>query len=168
MFIAHFPTGYIGARAIEKLCPTVAVTLRLSISRLFIIGNVIPDVDMLYFYLIDHRAHHHHLYWTHLPVFWITLYLMTLAFALVIRSKTMVALGSALFSGIILHLLLDTPMGGVAWLYPYSTTLIYLTTVPARYSWWVLNFIFHWTFLTEVLICIVAGTLLYSKHRFKT
>ncbi|VTR68827.1 hypothetical protein DESC_720205 [Desulfosarcina cetonica] len=25
---------------------------------------------MIYFYIFDHRQHHHHTYWTHIPLYW--------------------------------------------------------------------------------------------------
>ena len=58
MFIAHLPSGYIFAKAIlarykfEKISTkTVIVTMML--------GAVFPDIDLVYFFLIDHQQVHH-------------------------------------------------------------------------------------------------------------
>ena len=66
VFFAHAPAGYLAshvfgrehARAITIAC---------------IVGALCPDVDMLWFYFVDHAAVHHHRYWTHIPFFWAVL-----------------------------------------------------------------------------------------------
>ncbi len=168
MFIAHLPAGYIGACAIDHFVAREEPAMRLWFFRLFIIGSILPDVDVLYFYLVDHGAHHHHMYWTHLPFFWIVLYAVALGTALVARSRALALLTTSFMAGILLHLILDTPMGGLAWIYPYSDNLIYLTTVPARYNWWVWNFIMHWTFISELIVCFIAGALYLHRNECKT
>ena len=73
MLIAHLPAGYLlskGMLAMEHLHHLSAQTKR----RLVVAGMagaIFPDIDLLYFYLIDHRQHGHHSYWTHLPLFWV-------------------------------------------------------------------------------------------------
>ena len=168
MFIAHLPAGYIGACAIEHCVAREAPAIRLWVFRLFIIGSMLPDVDVFYFYIVDHCAHHHHRYWTHLPFFWIAFYVIALVTAIVSRSRALALFATSLAAGILFHLILDTPMGGLAWFYPYSDNLIYLTTVPAQYNWWVWNFILHWTFISELIVCCIAGALYFYRNERKT
>lgn len=115
-----------------------------------------PDFDLAYFYLIDNRAHNHHSYWTHTPVYWLLIYCIGLAVAFAIDSYRLLSTVSAVFMGIILHLLLDTVTGGIRWQFPFSNHYYALIDVPAVHQWWILNFVFHWTFVIELLITGLA------------
>lgn len=163
MFIAHLPSGYIAAYCLEDHFQP-----RDRRSRFWglLIGSILPDVDMLYFYLIDREATHHHLYWTHLPVFWLSVCLAGIAIGAVLGNRSLTVFVTALFAGTLLHLFLDTPLGGVAWLYPFSAQLYHWVTIPATWNWWVWNFVFHWTFLFEVAICAWAA-LLFVRRRHR-
>jgi inner membrane protein len=161
MFIAHLPAGYIGA------CLLTRRSTKEQRRRLFVpllIGSIFPDVDMLYFYLIDRGRHHHHHYWTHLPVFWLASLIGLLLVALLFRSSRLALVGSSFVAGVFLHLVLDTPFAGIAWLYPFSDHNFYLVSVPATRSWWVWSFVFHWSFLFEIAICI-AAVIFYFRRR---
>jgi inner membrane protein len=46
--------------------------------------------------------------------------------------------------------------GGIRWFWPLSDSSLVLAHVPAGRSWWVWNFVLHWTFLMEVLVCAAA------------
>jgi len=62
MFIAHLPAGYMlskGVVALGHLRRLGEQTKRRLIAA-GMIGAIIPDIDLLYFYLIDHRQHGHH------------------------------------------------------------------------------------------------------------
>jgi inner membrane protein len=161
MFIAHLPSGYLsGCYASGFFSPN----FRKSIFSGFLVGSILPDIDVLYFYLIDHGRHHHHHYWTHLPVFWVASLALGLSIALLRRDRILAMFASALFLGTFLHLLLDTPFAGVAWAYPLSSHLFHLVTVPATRNWWVLSFVLHWSFLFELVICFWAlGLFLYRR-----
>lgn len=161
MFIAHLPAGYIGACFLTQ--GSTAQRKR-DLFLPFVIGNVFPDVDMLYFYFIDHGRHSHHHYWTHLPIFWLAALIGLLIAALLFRSSRIALVSSAFVAGVFLHLVLDTPFAGISWLYPFSDHSFYLLTVPATRSWWVWSFVFHWSFLFEIAICI-AAIILYLRRR---
>ena len=161
MFIAHLPAGYIGACLLTR---DSAAEQRRLLFVPFIVGSVFPDVDMLYFYLIDYGRHLHHHYWTHLPVFWLASLVGLLLVALLFRSSTIALVGSAFVAGVFLHLLLDTPFAGISWLYPFSDHSFYLVSIPATRSWWVWSFVFHWSFLFEIAICIAAVILFFRRR----
>lgn len=157
MFIGHVPANYLAACAADSATSSTFLKPFRSLAfNMFVLAGMIPDLDMIYFYLLDNRSHHHHLYWTHIPFCWLILYAVCCLIALLRKSRKLFIASTAFFLGILLHLLLDTPMGGVAWDYPLSSALHYWTTVPARYDWWVWNFLFHWTFISELVICSIA------------
>ncbi len=161
MFIAHLPAGYICGCA---LTDRVSERARKGRFISFLIGSVFPDVDMLYFYLIDHGRHHHHHYWTHLPIFWLAVLALSATIGTLLRTKRFVWIAASFVGGIFLHFILDTPFAGICWLYPLSDQNFYLITVPATRSWWVWSFVFHWSFLFEIAICIAAAVLLFRRR----
>jgi len=58
MFIAHLPAGYLGGLALAR---RAGAQLRRRVILAFMLGSVLPDIDMLYFYLLDDgRTLHHH------------------------------------------------------------------------------------------------------------
>jgi len=146
MVIAHLPAGYILSRAFKAswLAPAV------------MIGSLMPDIDLIYFYTIGQRAVIHHEYPTHMPVFWLCLALAAWPI-LAITAPRLVAIIPAFIGGVLLHLALDSITGSVHWLTPFSDHTTTLVKVTARYEPWLLNFIIHWTFVLEIAVCAVAG-----------
>lgn len=156
MLIAHLPAGWLLAR---RMAPRLARDARES-RRLVILGlaaSVLPDVDLLYFYLADGRGTLHHDYWTHVPAFWPVLLTLAAATMLLARMRVPWRDFAVVLAGVSLHLVLDTVAGGIAWLYPWDLTRFVLAEVPARFDWWVWNFVLHWTFLPEVAIVAWAA-----------
>lgn len=169
MFIAHLPAGYLLGRKLVRHHPatrTGSASAPLALLAAVLIGSVFPDVDLLYFYLIDGRRHHHHSYWTHLPIFWL---LLTPPLWLLARSPQRQAMVLLFVAGVLLHLILDSITGSIAWRCPVDCTGLHLVTVTARYQPWWLNFILHWTFILELLIILLAGiTLLLDRRRSRS
>ena len=62
--------------------------------------------------------------------------------------------------GVFIHLILDSVAGGILWLYPFSDLSYALIKVPSRYSFWVLNYVFHWVFYLEIFLVLTALYLL--------
>lgn len=146
MIIAHLPSGYILGRhwaAAPMVLPAA------------VLGGILPDFDMIWFYGIDDRAIHHHRYWVHAPGFWAMIALVTLpAIALFARRFLMAAL--AFFGALLLHICLDTIAGDIMWGWPFSTDFTHLITIPARFDAWVLNFVLHPVFALELAIWAYA------------
>lgn len=159
MLIAHLPAGYLVAQGFSSLRVKGIVPVAL-------LGSIFPDLDMFYFYLVDNRQHHHHSYWTHFPSIWILLMILSACW-LYFRRQSGTAVLMLVFSvsGFI-HLLLDSVMGDIPWLAPYSTQFYALFTVPANFKPWWMSFILHWTFLFEVAI-IIAAAVLFIRNRKK-
>lgn len=160
MLIAHLPAGYI----LGKLLTHINPSQRPQHWLLFFVctGAVLPDIDFLYFHLIDNRQHHHHSYWTHYPITWISLALLS---SLLIKLKLRwsgIWYVVYLSSGGILHVILDSFAGSIRWLIPFSSEGFSLFTVNPGFTPWWLNFILHWVFLIELIILLIAAVL-YRK-----
>lgn len=154
MITAHLPSGYLLARGAGWRGPVMVAAL---------VGAVWPDLDLLFFYVVDDRAFHHHRYWVHAPAFAIAVtLLLTLSHW---RWPAGFALLLAFSCGWGLHILLDSVAGDIMWLWPHSTQLFALFTVPATQANWVLSFLLHWTFLAELVIWAAALTLLYRRRQ---
>ncbi len=161
MIIGHAPSGYLLAYFLRNSFTGLA----LKPSTLFaaaIIGALIPDLDMLYFHLIDHRQHHHHSYFTHYPIFWLSLWLLSVLWVKVNQKSKNAVLAVVFCSAGFLHLFLDSIVDDIWWLAPFVDRSYAMFTVPALYKPWWLNFIFHWSFFLELALWIYA-IYLYRK-----
>lgn len=159
MFIGHLPAGYVLTKTVQKNIKTS--------KYLFIglIGSILPDIDMLYFYLIDNRQSLHHSYWIHIPFYWLIIGVLAFAIIWLFKKKEYYLAATIFFANIFLHLMLDTIVGKVEWFYPFTEYAYFLFDVPAVYDFWGYNFIFHWTFLFEIAVIVWAGYILF-KERF--
>lgn len=155
MFIAHAPAGYIFSLVADKIISRNRFESR-TIVLCGLIFSVLPDFDMLYFYTIDNRQNLHHYYWTHIPIFWIFISLLVIAVSITIRNRIILICGLMLMLQSMIHMALDSVVGGILWLYPIDSTAYALFTVPAQFSHWILNFVFHWTFIIELGIVALA------------
>jgi hypothetical protein len=129
-----------------------------------LLGSIFPDFDWFYFLWIDHREHHHHTYWTHLPIVWISLTLASLLWMRLRRDSALPKLAFMFSLNGFLHLVLDTFTGPVWWLAPFSNESYSLFTISQYYHPWWLNFILHWSFLLEVAL-VAAAVVVYVKDR---
>ncbi|MEM8949673.1 MAG: metal-dependent hydrolase [Pseudomonadota bacterium] len=155
MFIAHAPAGYIAAKFAQKTISKNEFETKL-ILACGMFFSILPDFDMIYFYTIDNRQNLHHSYWTHIPVFWISCSLLVFLVSMLFRSRTIYLCGLMLMLATMVHLILDSVAGGILWLYPIDSTAYTLIDVPAQYGHWILNFVFHWSFLLELGILALA------------
>ena len=153
MLTAHLPSGYCLAKLAKYQRLAFAAAL---------VGSVFPDLDMLFFHLVDNKSIHHHRYWVHIPLFWGIL----AAFALPLLWRTNYRVPAiAFFAALGIHLVLDSVGGGIMWLAPFSDYLWSLIIVPATQSHWVLSYLFHWTFLLEIMIWLLAAYLMFWRPR---
>lgn len=167
MFFAHLPAGYLIGRAILRRAPEMRGTWIVTAAM---VGGIFPDLDLLYLYLVDATPQHHHTYWTHLPAAWLGISLLTMIAARHRSNAFRLGLLSFML-GWISHLLLDTLVGHIWWLYPLSGQSFALAEVENRYQPWWMNFILHWTMLCELVIIAVAAwvevksPLIFSRFR---
>ena len=119
-----------------------------------------PDLDVLWFYLIDGGQTHHHDFITHRPALWASIALIGHA----LRKTPLFAFGLA---GVA-HVALDTIVGRVNWGWPLWDLPVTLVTVPATHDWWVMSFLTHWTFAIEIALTALALTIAmranFGKH----
>lgn len=166
MFIAHMPAGYI---CTHKLLQTMGYTEKdsyyLRFMILGIIASIFPDADLLYFYFIDNRQHIHHSYWTHIPIFWVGILLLSVVVARILKNKALMSASIIFTANAFLHTVLDTMIGGIMWLYPLNHEYITVFSVSPRYRWWIWNFLIHWTFVFEILIIVGAGRIFLHSRK---
>lgn len=158
MITAHLPSGYILAHALPA-APFVFPAA--------ILGAILPDFDLIWFYFIDNRAIHHHRYWVHAPGFWLMLAAVGIPLIRQFAARFLPA-ALAFLTAILLHIVLDTLAGSIMWLWPFSNELYVLIDVPATQSHWILSFLLHWTMLAELLIWIVAFILFFRRPSVRT
>lgn len=150
MFLAHLPAGYLLTKEIQRGMHEAKYLW------VGLVASVLPDIDLLYFYFVDHRQTLHHEYWTHLPIFWLTLWAVIVIGNLRFKNRIVTMVSHIFFLNVFLHLVLDTFVGGIAWLYPLGAQDIFLVTVPATHDFWVLSFLTHWSFFVEIAIIVWA------------
>lgn len=159
MFIAHLPAGYLVGRAARRAGAggTMAAAL---------IGSILPDLDLFYFYLVDGRQHHHHSYWIHYPVVWVGLAGASALWLALTRRQSRRAWQAFILclSGLV-HIALDGVVGDVMLFAPFSHRFYALAHVEALYSPWWLNFLLHWSFAIELAITGAALWLLARECR---
>ncbi|MBU2710008.1 metal-dependent hydrolase [Zooshikella harenae] len=155
MFIAHLPAGYLISKYwVSKFNENKDNGKLLLAIGLF--SSILPDLDLIYFYWIDNQLHSHHTYWSQIPVFWLGLFLVLLLISTVTQKQIIKHIIVIAASCIILHLILDTVVGDILWLYPFNNIPYALFHINPKYRWWVLNFFLHWSFLFEIGIILVA------------
>lgn len=160
MFIAHLPAGYLAA----DLIASIKDQDRRGLIAVGLIASILPDTDLLWFYLVDNRQTAHHEYVFHWPLFWISIAFVVWAISWItdqrwIRPYILMAL-----IGSLLHMMLDSFAAEIYWLRPFSEFHLNAVKVPARFEWWVWNFILHWTFAVELAICATA-ILVYRRRK---
>lgn len=156
MFIAHAPAGFLVATTLLKHVKHLSASPCLVIGA-GMLGALAPDFDIVWFYGVDHRQVNHHRYFTHWPVFWIGLLLAAALWRHWAPQKKAALLMLVFCLGGVLHMILDSLVGGIWWLAPVVDRSYALFEVPAVTKPWWLNFFIHWSFGVEILICAWAA-----------
>ncbi|HAO19498.1 MAG TPA: hypothetical protein DCQ37_02745 [Desulfobacteraceae bacterium] len=169
MFIGHIPAGYLSTKVLLKVAAKYDLSNDQKKWLLYtgILASILPDFDMLYFNFIDNMKHLHHGYWTHIPFFWACIFVVWYILSFAVRSIPFGLYGYVILINIFLHLFLDTIVGKVRWLYPFSAYDVVIFNIPSVYKWWVWNFVFHWTFLFEIGLVLIAAFFIVRSLRFK-
>ena len=166
MIVGHIPAGYVLSKiSYSRFSHLVGSYPTYMFWGLF--GSIAPDLDMFYFHLIDHRQTHHHKYFSHFPILWLSLLVVAAILCLSKSYREKYGIYALMFSASgFCHLILDTIVGDIWWFAPFIDQPYALATVPAIYQPWWLNFIFHWSFLLELVAVGWAAWLWkYSPHR---
>lgn len=167
MFLAHIPAGYVVSKTLlshfrEEQSKTKWLMC------LGLLGSVLPDIDMFYFYLIDKQQHGHHSNWTHIPSYWIALLGISCLAAAIYKSRTLVVTSRIFITCVLLHLVLDSFTGGdIKWLHPFNHSYLSICSIPAENCYWIWNHLLHWTASVELLIISIAGLTFWKTRSLK-
>lgn len=161
MFFAHLPAGYLIGRAILRRVPENRGTWILTAAM---VGGLFPDLDLVYLEWLERTSRHHHTYWTHLPVAWLGAGLFA---AITSRHRDRAfRLGVFAFMlGGMSHLVLDSFIGDIWWLYPISGQPFSLENL---FQPWRTDFILNLTMLCELFIVAAAAWLEIKSPRIFT
>lgn len=162
MLIAHLPSGYLVGALAERFAPPGAPVVMAAA----LVGSVAPDIDMIWFHLVDSRTHHHALP-THWPLAWAAAGALALVVARVAAPRWLPAV-AAFFAAVMLHMVLDTVAAPTRWLAPFSAREFELFRVPETHGHWIASFVLHWTFLIELAIGLAAFALWLGRRPRKT
>ena len=122
-----------------------------------ILAGVAPDVDVLFAGLAEHRGSI-----LHTPFFWMVCAAGVALLAIPIRQRRrlLLHLAFAILIGAATHLLLDAIFVGVKVLYPLSDEYFRMRPpISLRYDNWIINYMLHPIFLTEIYVCVGAAML---------
>ena len=152
MLIAHLPVGYVIGRVASQRFGTLPRSQWAAV----LVGSVIPDIDMLWFWSADHRQHNHHSYFTHWPAFWLFVWLAGLTIRHW-RPASLSAVGLHLFAlGTLSHMVMDSIAAPIMWFQPFSGRWVEMVHVPASPHGSLYALMTHWTFGLELFICAIA------------
>jgi hypothetical protein len=162
MIIAHLPAGYILSKLAYKRFASHIGNYR-AFMGWGLFGALAPDMDLLYYHLMDHRRTLHHKYLSHYPVVWLTLIAVAIGFFMLKNKRQTIGCYSLIFaiSGF-LHLILDTVVGNIWWLAPFIDHPFSLVTLPRHFHPWWLNMMLHWSFIIELII-VACGVWLWVR-----
>lgn len=126
-----------------------------------ILAGVAPDVDVLFAGITEHRGSI-----VHTPFFWVicTAGVALLAIVFRQRQRLLLHLALAILLGAATHILLDAIFVGVKLLYPLSDEYFRMRPpISSRYDNWIINYLLHPIFLTEIYTFV--GAVMLWRHR---
>lgn len=173
MILGHIPAGYIFSKLTHEHTSDSIGNYH-TFLWWGILGAIAPDLDLLRFYFVDHGRVHHHEYFTHYPLVWLSLIILSITLLAWKAKRRPLSCYMLIFSisGFI-HLALDTIGGDIWWLAPFVDRSFSLITILPRFHIWQLNFLLHWSFTLELVLVVWAiwlwsgGTTLLSHNASK-
>lgn len=163
MMFAHLPASYVAANVAKPLWDRdLSGRERQVVYVTGIAAGIFPDLDGLFLPIREHRAS-----LLHTPIFWLGLCAAIMVLALIFRQRRafLASLAIVLLMGAWLHLLLDALFVGVRLFAPLSDEYFrFRGPISWRYDNWVVNYVLHPIFLTEVYVFVVAGATYQTKQ----
>lgn len=129
MVFAHGPGSFLSVYALKKWWGknvSEKNTKRLYLVGLFL--GIAPDFDILYTLFID-GTHHHHEYITHTPFFYILCAGLLYSIGRLSRKNLIQVFSKVFLIATLSHMVFDSFMGSIQWLYPFSMQLIGLNSL---------------------------------------
>lgn len=167
MFLAHLPASYLLSCSLLAL-PAAADLPHDQKRRLLITGTlagILPDLDVLYFYLLSNQHIGHRAFPSHWPQLWLLMCILVAVATTMLRNREWFWHNWFLLSGVQLHFLLDTIAGPIRWLAPFNHTRFTLFHVPRQPGWWVWSYVVHFSAWLEVILIVAAAWLAWHTHR---
>ena len=163
MVFGHLPFGYITGKILYARFKKYPISTH-TFTLFAMSGAIAPDTDLLYYYLIDYfiipSPHRHHEYFTHFPIFWLTLLLISTLWLLLGKNHSKYpALSFVVALGGFCHMILDTVTGSVFWLAPFLYTPFTFKTNHSGE----MHYLTQWGFGLELCIIVWAIYLWYSS-----
>ena len=157
MTFGHLSAGYITSKLLFKEFKHQSVYAK---AFMFwgLFGSIAPDFDVLYSLTADHIPVNHHAYFSHFPLFWLALLLMSLFWLQLHRHRNQNPASAFIFSlnGFI-HTILDTVTGEIWWLAPFVNKPFSLAAERSEIPYFT-----DWTFGIELFLLLLAISL-WSK-----
>jgi inner membrane protein len=162
MIFGHLPGSYITMTLTERLWRR-DLTLQEAkvVYACGILAGVAPDVDVLFAGITDHRGSI-----VHTPFFWVICATGVALLAIPFRQRQSLLqhLALAILIGAATHILLDAIFVGVRLLYPLSNEYFRMRPpISSRYDNWIINYLLHPMFLTEIYT--FAGAIMLRRQR---
>ena len=159
MLFAHGPLGaLLSDRSIRmwwkgKITPRQKWILLL----LGFIGGIFPDVDLLYYYLVDastpHREFITHSFFIYVAVF-VVLYFVAAVF---VKKPVFKMAVMIFFIGVVSHLAVDSILAEVSWFFPFSRRLYGLSNFSALRPWlFSVNFALEFVFTGLFFLLLIS------------
>jgi inner membrane protein len=129
-----------------------------------LLASVFPDIDLIYFYRVDH-SQDHHAYLPHLPLAWLAAFATGAAVLRLTRASRCTGSGWAWSRSTSTCISSSTRLQAESvGSGRFSERELVLTYVAARYRPWYLNFVLHWTFALEPLTVLAAAIMLMQRR----
>ena len=183
MIVGHIPAGYIAGHFLQKWVSDPIQQKR--IMKVSLVGSILPDVDMLYFYWVD-KSHDHHIFYSHIPACYAVLIPVFVLGRLHTSLRSIGNLAITLWFALMLHAVLDTVVSGILWQFPFVARhedflihivdkkaipniwhykQVYLEFFGLKLEGWVFNLLVHWSAILEYGICAFALCLLRKRKK---
>ena len=158
MFFAHIPAGYLlsqgllNIRAAQRLTPNTQRKLLAT----GLVASVLPDLDLVYFYLEACCRGGHRVLPSHWPMLWLGVALLVTLVAWIARRKDWLWYNLFLLANVQLHFLLDTVAGPIRWFHPFDPSYFTWIYVERKPGWWVWSYLTHISMIIELSIVVAA------------
>jgi len=149
MYLAHLPSGYLLGKFLQN---KLKVDKYLPYS---LIGSIAPDFDLIYAEIVNYPYDHRYLP-THTLFAWLAGLLLFLMLRKLLSLKLDIKVLIFFFSGVLTHLILDTIVGEIMWLYPFNRTFFGILKLREN---------FYWVVLAEFLVIFPSIWLLYKNFQ---
>lgn len=160
MIFSHAPAGFIATFATRYFWNKKLTKKQTYILYLIgIIAGIFPDIDVIYYYLINASTRHRELI-THSPFFYILIWIILYIIAYLTKKQILKSLGLIIFTSSLSHFILDSITTGIPWFYPFSTRTWGLLNLPWFNFQFIYEHLFIFIFSIEALIFLIAVVIL--------